>query len=324
MSVLLVFECVTRNRAPLLYFMRMMSRYRPPWLDICILIDGEVPGLDYYNLTVVSRDTPLDVSSYCTIHRYQDHLIGPMYPDEWWDRLEDPNLFVPYDHVMDNDGAPGSLHFYLMAYNEVHVIKRFCALNYVDVIYLVPRTEYFESNGFRLVSHPVPNTDFIGILTPRFEQKSGLSLRDICEHANRADFDILALYTIDVDLLHHAVRCHGLMFERLWRWLMGALDIEPIYWNPRCRPFFSNLWIARRSIFLEYIKVARRAMTLIDAAPPAIQALLWSDSQYGRMREPLRDGVWHYPFHPFLMERLIVVIASQRGWRVKHTPPSLL
>jgi hypothetical protein len=60
------------------------------------------------------------------------------------------------------------------------------------------------------------------------------------------------------------------------------------------------------------LKLAKRAIAIIDNAPPHIKYLLASDSRYdGKL---LRTGVLekrfgkpYYPWQPFLMERLICV-----------------
>ena len=182
--------------------------------------------------------------------------------------------------------------------------------NHPDIIPVkLNQTEYFESEFFRMI-HPedIPNVDNIGIITPSlFKKCKDITLDRLFEM--RPNPHIVKLFPTSEPCENNATGYHGIFFVVLWSWILEQYDISYLNFNEYpC--FFSNLWITKRNLFIEYLAFAKNTMNLIDNAPLRIKEVLetnpnYRDSKLSREILELRFGKSYYPWQPFLMERLI-------------------
>lgn len=174
------------------------------------------------------------------------------------------------------------------------------------------QTEYFESEAFRMLEY-VPDADNIGLITPSiFKKVPGLTLEKLFElKPDPISKLLLWLPNISGDVLGE--QYHGPNYTVLMMWLLEELKISTSVIG-KSQGFYSNLWIAKRDFFMDYLKLAKRAIEVIDNAPPHIKYILTSNPKYpGKL---LGTGVLekrfkksHYPWQPFLIERLICIFA---------------
>lgn len=195
------------------------------------------------------------------------------------------------------------IYFFMMYYDEDILSEYGIYHEFMTYIKLEPQTVYFESQGFRLIEN-IPDFEYIGIITPSLYRKTKLTIKQIIEKVNQED--LIPLYPGNQDLLTQAIESHGKNFEIIWIWLMKSLNIK----IRKLKVFYSNLWVLKRSKFIEYINLARKAMDLLDNAPDNIKILLNSDAKYitGKLSaEALlkKTNYKYYTYYPFIMERLI-------------------
>jgi hypothetical protein len=184
------------------------------------------------------------------------------------------------------------------------------AFNHPDIIPVkLNQTEYFESEFFRMIKpEDVPDVDNIGIITPSlFKKCNGITLDTLLKM--RPNPYIVKLYPTNEPCENNATLYHGIFFIVLWSWILEQYDISYLNFNEYA-VFFSNLWITRRDLFIEYLTFAKNTMNLIDNAPLRIKEVLETDPNYylgkiGKNTLELRFEKPYYPWQPFLMERLI-------------------
>jgi hypothetical protein len=201
---------------------------------------------------------------------------------------------------------------YLAYHNED--ISQFTHPNIIPV--KLNQTEFFESELFRMLdSKDVPEADYIGVITPSLFRKVKITLEQLFE-LKPEPFAKLSLWQEETpcDLL--ATKYHGPNYLTLMLWLLEELDI-PVNIVNRYKGFYSNMWITKRSLFMEYLDLAKKAITVLDKAPPHIQYVLrtnpnWNGKLIGTGILEARFGKTYYPWQPFLMERLICVFAHTK------------
>ena len=184
------------------------------------------------------------------------------------------------------------------------------AFSHPDIIPVkLNQTEYFESEFFRMIEPAdIPNADNIGIITPSlFNKCKGITLDELFKM--KPDPYIVKLYTTNEPCENNATGYHGIFFIVLWSWILEQYDISYLNFN-EYPGFFSNLWITRRDLFIEYLGFAKNTIKLIDNAPLRIKEVLETNPNYGHAKISTdilqrRFGKPYYPWQPFLMERLI-------------------
>ena len=184
------------------------------------------------------------------------------------------------------------------------------AFNHPDIIPVkLNQSEYFESEFFRMIEPAdIPNADNIGIITPSlFNKCKGITLNEL--FMKTPNPYIVKLYPTTEPCENHATGYHGIFFIVLWSWILEQYNISYLNFN-EYPAFFSNLWITKRDLFIEYLGFAKNIMKLIDNAPQRIKEVLETNPNYGHAKIStnvleLRFGKPYYPWQPFLMERLI-------------------
>ena len=83
---------------------------------------------------------------------------------------------------------------------------------------------------------------------------------------------------------------------------------------------YANMWLTRRDIAFDAIRFVRKGIELLESAPEHIRTLLYSNPNYGGQltTEILlkKFGIPHYPYHPFLLERLIICFCDIHNIRI--------
>jgi hypothetical protein len=184
------------------------------------------------------------------------------------------------------------------------------AFNHPDIIPVkLNQSKYFESEFFRMIEpEHIPDVENIGIITPSlFKKCNGITLDSLLKM--RPNPYIVKLYSMNEPSENQATHYHGIFFIVLWSWILEQYDISYLNFNEYAS-FYSNLWITRRDLFIEYLSFAKNTMKLIDNAPLRIKEVLETNPNYGHAKIStsvleLRFGKTYYPWEPFLMERLI-------------------
>ena len=201
----------------------------------------------------------------------------------------------------------GKTKLFLLYHNE-----DISEYSHPDIIPLkLIQTPYFESEAFRMLTD-LPDAENIGFLTPSAKNKiKYFSIEKILE----LDPDpITFLLPIVKKIEKDSILFHGIKFVNLWKYILDSHSISHSVMNTYIGGY-SNLWVAKREFVAEYLKFARRTMFLLDISPMPIQNILFSDSMYhGKLINTgildKRFGFNHYPWHPFLLERLISLFAK--------------
>jgi hypothetical protein len=178
-----------------------------------------------------------------------------------------------------------------------------------DIIPLkLNQTEYFESEAFRMLNESdLPDVENIGFITPSARFKiPNFSIKKILEINPKP---ITFLFPGSQKCEEHAIRFHGNGFLTIWKYLLDCHSISYDIINTYTGKF-SNLWIAKRSFVIEYLNFAKKTIEYLDKSNTEIKNILFSDSKYiGKLLESgllkKKFNLSHYPFHPFIMERII-------------------
>jgi hypothetical protein len=201
----------------------------------------------------------------------------------------------------------GKTKLFLLYYNE-----DISDYNHPDVIPLkLTQTPYFESEAFRMLED-LPNAENIGFLTPSAKNKiKDFSIEKIL---NLNPDPITFLYVINKQIEKDSVLYHGKNFLTVWKYIFNTHSLSYSIMNTYIGGY-SNLWVAKREFVVEYLKFAKKTMFFLDTSPTLIQNIIFSDSNYrGKLMDTgilnTRFGFNHYPWHPFILERLINLFAK--------------
>jgi hypothetical protein len=157
----------------------------------------------------------------------------------------------------------------------------------------------------------LPDVDNIGFVTPKF-LRHVLQSQTISSYLKslRVNVGVIRKLSNAGVNLTQAVAFHGQTFQTLWDWLTSELGYPVGSYNyKQVQVFYHNAWVAKRSFVAEFLDFMKPAFTLCDNAPETFKIALFSNSHYNgalntkKCRE--KFGTPHYPFHPFIFERLI-------------------
>jgi len=175
-------------------------------------------------------------------------------------------------------------------------------------------SKYYESEIFNQIDiDNLPQTEKIGFITPSVFRKYGKRDLDlfVTQLQNLPNNRIVPIAYNPNPCPSEAVYAHGQTFVDLWSWIIESLGYSSTT-NDKFHVICCNMWIAPRDAFIDYVLLARKAMKNIDNAPQEIKDKFFSDSNYFKWGGKLtpkecmeKFGVPHYPYHPFLLERLI-------------------
>jgi len=199
-------------------------------------------------------------------------------------------------------------HYFLFYYNED--IRAFNHPNITPICLNGNNTTFFESRGFLQIDiKSIPATDNIGFLTPNVFRKCGFrSINDLFK-ISVAENTIVGFYRLIHNVLQQAHQFHGSTFIHLWNDILKRMNYAEFV-NRDFRGSFSNLWVTKREIAINYIHFIRSVIETMKRTTGREASLLHSKINYpgGRLSSEIlqrRTGYPHYTFHAFLCERMI-------------------
>jgi hypothetical protein len=166
--------------------------------------------------------------------------------------------------------------------------------------------------------------EYVGFITPSFFRKSGLTLQQITPPSHDLTIRkfVGAPYDTTETYIEFAEKHHGPTFRYIWEWLIRGLGYNPYNMRYTVTHMYCNMWILSRKNVEIFLDIAKKAIHILDNAPPYIRNLLFTNSNYdGRLnKESLQSlcSTEHYPFHPFIMERLIAFVCDRYNWTVEN------
>ena len=278
------------------YFLKKCGNYTP-YVAIHIIsrVTEKIPSWCQSSKPVVKPDLTL----------YSSKHFGPIH-DNWLSDIR----YIPtyFKEIKGNieELSCNNITFFMPFYDEPVFETYGPYYEFLHPIHLNPPSVLFESYLFKLITE-IPETDYIGILTYKFPQKTNKTLKELI-NINTEDKDIIVFFHKNCELLQQAEKSHGRKFTVLWKWLLNELSItvKPVHF---C--FFSNLWMMKRKHFVKYLKFVSHVISLLENIPSELAVILWSNSGYtGTVsKNELKDryNIEHYPFHPFILERIIIL-----------------
>jgi hypothetical protein len=159
-------------------------------------------------------------------------------------------------------------------------------------------------------------TNYIGYFSWKFPYKTGLSKDMVYHFIKNEDVDVISFcHPLDKPYLEFT-ESHHPGFMALFTRLCVRLGLEVK--EPKCL-IYSNFFVAKPHIYREYIN---------ECVLPALKILeeeefkdVWNNSSYRGLGPNLKQttGLDYYPFHIFLIERLISIWIDNKGlsWKVK-------
>ena len=112
-------------------------------------------------------------------------------------------------------------------------------------------------------------------------------------------------------LLRQARMTHGVQFIEVWHELLRRLgfSMEKIRASDAFGMFFSNYWLAKPAVMLQFIDFIQSALRLVER-DARLKVMLQADARYLEGNSNIARRVFGTPFyqlHPFIFERLAVV-----------------
>jgi hypothetical protein len=190
-------------------------------------------------------------------------------------------------------------------------------------IQLTPQTVYFESDGFRKLSiESIPNEiEYIGFITPSFKRKSkNKPLTSFCHSGE--DNMVIGVYvpSISHNYIDFAQQAHP-NFRVLWEWLIHNMSVLAYNYSYKNIHMYSNMWLMKREAAIKAIRFICKGISILESAPKNVRSMLYTNTFYGG-KIPSKQllekfGVPHYPYHPFLLERLIIFFCDIHNIRIQ-------
>lgn len=186
----------------------------------------------------------------------------------------------------------------------------------------LPNTKWMESAAFRILKDPKYQDDwdsdtieYVGLLKYNFEEKSPFyDFPTVCR-TTAAEWDVWTfvnghedtpLAPASLPMIPYAAICHTL-FPVIWYFLFHAhVPLERLF-SPDIPAFYSNSWIAKKTLFRSFLAFANDAIHRMDTEEP-LKTLLHYNANYlqrlptTRLIELMEAP--YYTYHCFLMERV--------------------
>jgi hypothetical protein len=153
----------------------------------------------------------------------------------------------------------------------------------------------------------VPDADQVGFIVPSLFRKSRYKTLDKLFTINIHNGFYKLLPTNDICDAYF-IKHHGENAYKLWLWMLEQLDLK---WTlNKYNVFYCNCWITNRETFIEFLTFVKKVILLFDNAPQHIKELLNTDPNYkgkliGTGILEKRFGKPHYPWQPFILERVV-------------------
>lgn len=202
----------------------------------------------------------------------------------------------------------------------------------------LPATNYMESAVFRLLREKEADwnrddIECIGFLKYNFEEKSPFYDLEQVYHTEKQRWDVWTFVNghetperwSHPTMLTYATICHSL-FAVIWYLLFqpsiarGEFTLNEVF-SPDIPAFYSNAWMAKRSLFKSTVDAINAMMDAMDTRED-LQDLLWHNSNYPHkmhmnaiqraMKAP------YYTYHCFITERLPCIFLWKLGARIRQ------
>lgn len=177
---------------------------------------------------------------------------------------------------------------------------------------ILEQMEYYRKTGYL---DALPSNKYIGFFSWKFPWKTGFFKKIVYQILDKENADIVVFckpiknYFQDTEKYHPG-------FKEIFEALCNKLDLK-IPKEPRVC-VYSNFFVAKKTIYWDYTLLLEQAINILETD---LKDLCWKDSGYqGLTKEELkqRTGLDYYPFHTFLLERLVSVwIENNPGLKVK-------
>jgi hypothetical protein len=160
-------------------------------------------------------------------------------------------------------------------------------------------------------------SDYLGIFSPRFFEKTGLSSEDVFEAVNSSEQSVISFSPH----LHHIAMFNN-VFEQGEKWHPGLINAMTATLNYLGVPFdcsatlgtfkntiFSNYFVARVSVWDDLMTLGEGLFNAAENGPLPLQQLLSQDVPYFRGPVPMKVFVferminvllWHHQLHASL------------------------
>lgn len=167
--------------------------------------------------------------------------------------------------------------------------------------------------------------DYFGVFSWKFKNKITKDYEFICDQIKRnPDADIYSFFGVkgqanvwkQADIWHPLFSKIGkLIFEKLGLPDPTTLPTPPIY---------SNHWLAKKEIFDIYVSTLLKPVMELMDSDPEISGLCWNDSGYNVRSKASPEicqkifGKEYYPYHPFVLERLMPTFVAMNKLKLIH------
>lgn len=182
-----------------------------------------------------------------------------------------------------------------------------------------PRPDWAEYWPIRnlFLSTPFSDDDYVGIFSPRFSEKTGVSGQFVLDAVQSGTADIYSFSpSFDQSTTHLSPFEQG---ERKHPGLISAtaelLSVLGIALDPKrlicdhSTTIFANYFVARYSIWKAWLEIAERIFDICESDVLEISK---------RLNEATRHrGVDYYPMKIFIMKRLITILFEKNGRRAR-------
>ena len=184
---------------------------------------------------------------------------------------------------------------------------------------IIPTTFYLEgvmySHILKRRQHEWENAEFVGTLAHSAVDKlhDVSSVLDTLKEASTGNVDVAAFLYRGDKLLAAAEKWHP-GFLRIWVGTLRYLGfpVDKII-DETIPSYYCNYWAAKPDVMKEYMQFFKVFTHALDTLP-VISDEVWNDAGYSGRGTEIASltpeqcmkiwGVDHYPFHPFLLERL--------------------
>lgn len=155
--------------------------------------------------------------------------------------------------------------------------------------------------------------DYTGFFSWKFRAKTGMNKRvlfNLLKEKNYTDYEVINLCEpLPKPYLEFSESNHK-GFTDLFTSICTDLGLKV---NEPKHTIYSNFFIAKKGVFIEYQNLLRQAVELLEGK---YKEQAWTDSGYkGLSSERLKEvtGLDYYPMHTFILERLISILIDNKG-----------
>lgn len=175
---------------------------------------------------------------------------------------------------------------------------------------IAEKSYLFEYNV--ILNTPIVS-DYTGFFSWKFRAKTGMNKRvlfNLLKEKNYKEYEVINLCEpLPKPYLEFSESNHK-GFMDLFTSI--CMDLNLIVKEPK-HVIYSNFFIAKKEIFIEYQILIKKAIELLDTK---YMGQAWEDSGYNALKKELLKevtGLDYYPMHTFILERLISVWIDNKG-----------